>query len=61
MNDAAPVNGRWYELRHVLSSSVEISEPESLPYGGIHHGVADYVALTRPIGELFELASARAL
>jgi hypothetical protein len=49
-------NGRWNELDNVLSPSFEISEPESLPYGGVHRGVAGYVALIRRIGELFELA-----
>jgi hypothetical protein len=40
----------------LLSPRFEIVEPESLPYGGVHHGVAGYVALMRRIDELFELA-----
>jgi ketosteroid isomerase-like protein len=48
-------NGRWRVLHDVLSPRFEIVEPESLPYGGVHRGVAGYVALMQRIGELFEL------
>lgn len=67
MNDASPTrvvermldhaaNARWDELHDVLSPSFEILEPESLPYGGVHYGVAGYIALMQRIGALFDLA-----
>lgn len=46
---------RWESLHEVLSDDFEIVEPDSLPYGGIHRGVAGYVALMQEIGALFEL------
>ena len=48
-------NGRWDELRDVLAPSFEITEPDSLPYGGTHHGVDAYVTLMQRIGEIFDL------
>jgi uncharacterized protein len=48
-------NGRWNALRDVLAPSFEITEPDSLPYGGTHHGVDAYMALMQRIGEIFDL------
>ena len=50
------VHGRWQALEHVLDDQFEIVEPDSLPYGGTHHGLFGYVALMQQIGNLFELA-----
>jgi uncharacterized protein len=49
-------SGRWQALENVLDKQFAIVEPDSLPYGGTHHGVDGYVALMQRIGELFELA-----
>ena len=46
---------RWEELPPLLSADYEISEPDSLPYGGTHRGADGYVALMQRIGELFDL------
>src|SRR3954447_17270188 len=46
---------RWDELPPLLTDDYEIVEPDSLPYGGTHRGVAGYVALMRRIGSLFAL------
>jgi ketosteroid isomerase-like protein len=51
-------SGRWEELEHVLADDFVIVEPQSLPYGGEHHGIAGYIALMKTIGDLFELAFA---
>jgi uncharacterized protein len=48
-------NARWEHLPEVLTGDFVIVEPESLPYGGEHHGVDGYVALMRRIDELFVL------
>ncbi|HJS97051.1 MAG TPA: nuclear transport factor 2 family protein [Solirubrobacteraceae bacterium] len=48
-------HGRWEALEELLDENFEIVEPDSLPYGGTHHGVAGYVALMQRIAELFEL------
>jgi hypothetical protein len=47
--------GRWAELADVVAEDFVIVEPESLPYGGEHHGLDGYVKLLRQIGNLFEL------
>ena len=47
-------NGRWQALEEVLDEQFVIIEPDSLPYGGAHHGIEGYVALMQQIGELFE-------
>ena len=47
--------GRWEALPDVLDERFTIVEPESLPYGGAHHGVDGYVALLQQIGSMFEL------
>ena len=49
-------HGRWDALPEVLDEHFEFVEPDSLPYGGTHHGVDGYVALMKEIGSLFELA-----
>jgi uncharacterized protein len=46
---------RWDELPPLLSADYEISEPDSLPYGGTHRGADGYIALMQRIGELFDL------
>jgi ketosteroid isomerase-like protein len=48
-------NGRWDALRDILDPSFQIIEPDSLPYGGTHHGADGYVALMQRIGDLFDL------
>jgi len=47
--------GRWEALADVLAEDFAIVEPDSLPYGRVHHGVDGYVALMQRIGGLFEL------
>ncbi|MGZ4305737.1 MAG: nuclear transport factor 2 family protein [Solirubrobacteraceae bacterium] len=49
-------NGRWRALADVLDDQFEIVEPDSLPYGGTHHGLNGYRALMEQITTLFELA-----
>jgi ketosteroid isomerase-like protein len=49
-------NGRWRALEDVLDDQFEIVEPDSLPYGGTHHGLSGYRALIEQISTLFELA-----
>jgi ketosteroid isomerase-like protein len=49
-------HGRWDALPDVVDEHFEIVEPDSLPYGGTHHGVEGYIALMQEIGSLFELA-----
>ncbi len=49
-------NGRWQALEHVLDERFEIVEPDSLPYGGTHHGLSGYRALMQQIRTPFELA-----
>ena len=46
---------RWDELPPLLSADYEISEPDSLPYGGTHRGANGDIALMQRIGELLEL------
>lgn len=48
-------NRRWEALPDLLDEQFVIVEPDSLPYGGTHHGVDGYVSLMQRIGELFEL------
>jgi ketosteroid isomerase-like protein len=48
-------NGRWDQLPALMSEDFVILEPESLPYGGEHHGSHGYIALMKQIGGLFEL------
>jgi ketosteroid isomerase-like protein len=48
-------HGRWDALEDILDEQFTIIEPDSLPYGGSHHGLAGYVSLMQRIGELFEL------
>lgn len=50
------LNARWDQLPAVLTEDFVIVEPDSLPYGGSHHGAAGYGALMKKIGALFELA-----
>lgn len=38
-----------------MSASTTITEPDSFPYGGTHHGVDAYVALMQRSGEIFDL------
>lgn len=49
------VHARWDQLHTVLAEDFVIVEPDSLPYGGSHHGVDGYRALMQAIGALFEL------
>ena len=49
-------NGRWRALEDVLDDQFEIVEPDSLPYGGTHHGLSGYRTLMQQISTLFELA-----
>lgn len=49
-------NGPWQALEDVLDDQFEIVEPDSLPYGGTHHGLNGYRALMEQIATLFELA-----
>ena len=39
------VHARWDPLHTVLAEDFVIVEPDSLPYGGSHHGVDGYRAL----------------
>lgn len=48
-------HARWDALEDILDERFTILEPDSLPYGGSHPGVAGYVALMQRIDELFEL------
>lgn len=48
-------HARWGDLHPLLAEDFVIIEPQSLPYGGHHHGVDGYVALMDKIGALFEL------
>ena len=50
------LNARWDHLPSVVTEDFVIVEPDSLPYGGCHHGAAGYAALMKRIGALFELA-----
>lgn len=50
------IHARWDQLRTVLAEDFVIIEPDSLPYGGSHHGVDGYCALMKKIDALFELA-----
>ena len=50
-------NGRWQALEEVLDKQFVIVEPESLPYGGTHHGIDRYITLMQQIAGLFELRS----
>ena len=45
--------GRWDARRDVLDPSLQIIEPDSLPYGGTHHGPDGYVALMQHISSLY--------
>lgn len=49
------IHARWGPLHTVLAEDFAIVEPDSLPYGGSHHGVDGYRALMQAIGALFEL------
>jgi hypothetical protein len=51
---AAATQRRGHEPQALLHGDFEIVEPESLPYGGSHHGVDGYIALLEPIASLFE-------
>lgn len=50
------VHARWDQLHTVLAEDFVIVEPDSLPYGGSHHGVDGYRDLMQAIGARFELA-----
>jgi hypothetical protein len=47
-------NSRWHALCDVLDPDFEIIEPDSLPYGGKHHGVDAYISLLKQIDGLFD-------
>ena len=49
-------HARWGDLHTVLAEDFVIIDPQSLPFGGHHHGVDGYITLMVKIGALFELA-----
>ncbi|WP_026239281.1 nuclear transport factor 2 family protein [Parafrankia discariae] len=52
---AAVGGGNWDELSEILHPEFTITEPRSLPWGGVHIGIGSYITLMTAIVGMFDL------